>query len=153
MYLIIGLGNPGEKYKNNKHNIGFKFIDAIATKSKLSFKSKFTGLFTKDVSANIILFKPMNYMNDSGLAVNKIKNFFKIKAEDIFVIYDDIDLELGKIKIKKGGGNAGHNGIKSIEQHLQENFFKIRIGISRPSGEMSISNYVLSNFNDGEGKE
>jgi PTH1 family peptidyl-tRNA hydrolase len=150
MYLIIGLGNPGDKYKNTRHNIGFQFIDTIAAERELKFTEKFSGLFVKDVGTNIILFKPMNYMNESGVAVNKIKSFFKIKSEDVFVIYDDLDLELGKIKIKKAGGDAGHNGIKSIDRHIQGHYYKIRIGISRPTNQMSASNYVLSDFHQTE---
>ena len=153
MHLIVGLGNPGKKYINHRHNIGFKQIELIAVAKYLTFTENFSGLFAKDNTAGIILFKPMKYMNESGLAVRKIKDFFKIKAENIFIVYDDLDIEVGKIKIKIGGGNAGHNGIKSIDQHLQQSYNKIRIGISRPEENISVANHVLSDFQEYEMKK
>tara|TARA_B100000282_G_scaffold144159_1_gene103581 strand:+ start:25073 stop:25648 length:576 start_codon:yes stop_codon:yes gene_type:complete len=153
-FLIAGLGNPGDKYKNNRHNIGFQIIDTYLTffsQNKLidKFDSEYTSINFKENKLHII--KPKTFMNESGIAVNKCINFFKIPLENLIVIYDEMDLSPGNIKIKFGGGSAGHNGIKSIINCLgSEKFTRVRIGIGKPVNKEKISSYVLSNFNNDE---
>ena len=153
-FLIAGLGNPGDKYKNNRHNIGFQIIDTYLTffsQNKLidKFDSEYTSINFKENKLHII--KPKTFMNESGIAVNKCINFFKIPLENLIVIYDEMDLSPGNIKIKYGGGSAGHNGIKSIINCLgSEKFTRVRIGIGKPVNKEKISSYVLSNFTNDE---
>jgi len=153
-FLIAGLGNPGDKYKNNRHNIGFQIIDTYLTffsQNKLidKFDSEYTSINFKENKLHII--KPKTFMNESGIAVNKCINFFKIPSENLIVIYDEMDLSPGNIKIKFGGGSAGHNGIKSIINCLgSEKFTRVRIGIGKPVNKEKISSYVLSNFTNDE---
>ena len=153
-FLIAGLGNPGDKYKNNRHNIGFQIIDTYLTyfsQNKLidKFDSEYTSINFKENKLHII--KPKTFMNESGIAVNKCINFFKIPLENLIVIYDEMDLSPGNIKIKFGGGSAGHNGIKSIINRLgTEKFTRVRIGIGKPVNKEKISSYVLSNFTNDE---
>tara|TARA_A100001388_G_scaffold245274_1_gene203665 strand:- start:86343 stop:86918 length:576 start_codon:yes stop_codon:yes gene_type:complete len=153
-FLIAGLGNPGDKYKNNRHNIGFQIIDTYLTffsQNKLidKFDSEYTSINFKENKLHII--KPKTFMNESGIAVNKCINFFKIPLENLIVIYDEMDLSPGDIKIKFGGGSAGHNGIKSIINCLgSEKFTRVRIGIGKPVNKEKISSYVLSNFTNDE---
>ena len=153
-FLIAGLGNPGDKYKNNRHNIGFQIIDTYLTyfsQNKLidKFDSEYTSINFKENKLHII--KPKTFMNESGIAVNKCINFFKIPLENLIVIYDEMDLSPGNIKIKFGGGSAGHNGIKSIINYLgSEKFTRVRVGIGKPVNKEKISSYVLSNFTNDE---
>ena len=146
--LIVGLGNPGKKYENTKHNVGAIMVDYIKnTISPLSsYTTKFQGMMciVDYLDKKIILFKPQTYMNDSGIAVTSIKNFFKISNDSILVIQDDLDLKNGDIRTKNGGNNGGHNGIKSLDSHIGKNYWRLRIGIGRPIDNSSISNYVLS---------
>ena len=150
MKLIIGLGNPGSEYLNNRHNVGFLALDHLSAHYLFEdWRTKLGGLFATAFlgSEKTILVKPQTFMNLSGICVAKFKQFFKINVADIFVIYDDIDLGFGEVKIKQGGGDAGHKGVRSISQHLQtKDFNRIRLGIGRPSTKEEVSNYVLSNF-------
>ncbi len=151
--FLIGLGNPGDAYKNNRHNVGFMAIDLIAEiKDFPSFSSKFSAQISSKIinGFKITLVKPQTYMNLSGESVSKILNFYKLSSNDSIVIYDDFALDLGRIKIKHGGGSGGHNGIKSIDQHIGKNYYRIRIGIGSPPESMDISNYVLGNFSTNE---
>jgi len=150
-YLIIGLGNPGQKYKDTRHNIGFKLIDTLLDSNSMS--NKFKSLYSKiEINKNSIhIVKPQTFMNESGVAVNEITKFFKIKQENIIVVYDDLDLPIGNLKIKIGGGSAGHNGIKSIEKYIEtEKIIKIRIGIGKPVNKAQINSHVLSKFTHNE---
>ena len=153
-FLIVGLGNPGDKYKNNRHNIGFQIIDTYLTyfsQNKLidKFDSEYASINFKENKLHII--KPKTFMNESGIAINKCINFFKIPLENLIVIYDEMDLSPGNIKIKFGGGSAGHNGIKSIINCLgSEKFTRVRVGIGKPVNKEKISSYVLSNFTNDE---
>lgn len=145
MKLIVGLGNPGKEYEGTRHNVGFSFIDFYL--GNVSFKEKNTAMiYEKDINGEKVIFmKPLTFMNESGLAVRKYVNYYKINIDDILIIYDDMDFEVGTFKIKKNGSAAGHNGIKSIISHLgTEEFKRIRIGISRNKNDKV--NYVLGKF-------
>ena len=152
--LVIGLGNPGEEYKNNRHNIGFIILDKIAESLSVDFDNhKKKSLYARGKKGDIqyILLKPQTFMNLSGESAIYISKFFNVSVEDIFVIYDDMDLPFGTFKIKKGGSSGGHNGIKSLIAQLQsEDFFRIRIGIGRPSFGEKVNDYVLSSFSKSE---
>ncbi len=153
MKLIVGLGNPGKKYENTRHNAGFKFIDKFAESKNLTFnKEKFNGLYTDFMHNNekIILLKPQKYMNLSGEVIKEFVNFLKINIEDILIIEDDLDTELGKIKIKCKGSSGGHNGLKNIEDHLKTNEYKrIKIGISNNKEKETID-YVIGKVSKKE---
>ena len=154
MKLIVGLGNPGSEFLNNRHNLGFMVLDGLAAHHRFElWKSKFNGMFASKLfgSEKIILVKPQTYMNLSGFCVAKFKQFFKVDDGDIFVIYDDIDLSFGDKRLKQGGGDAGHKGVRSISQHLgTKDFNRIRMGIGRPSEKEEISSFVLSDFSKNE---
>ena len=148
--LLVGLGNPDDKYNSTRHNIGFSFLDSLAKKTYTDInKSKFFSLYgeyTKE-NHNFILSKPQTFMNNSGRAVRSTKDFFKISTDKIIIIFDDLDLNIGQIRIKAGGGSAGHNGINSIIEYLPgNNFTRIRIGIGKPRDKSTTNNYVLSKF-------
>lgn len=150
MKLIVGLGNPGKEYENTRHNAGFLTIDNYSNKNNLLFKKKFNGLYSEIQIENekCILLKPLSFMNLSGIVVKKYVDYFKINIEDIFVIYDDMDFELGTFKIKPSGSSAGHNGIKNIIENLKtENIKRMRIGISKNNNKIE---YVIGNFNKKE---
>jgi PTH1 family peptidyl-tRNA hydrolase len=154
MNLLVGLGNPGSRYKNNRHNVGFKIIELIAaTNAAASFK-KIAA--TVEVSSfclgyfKILLAKPLTFMNLSGQAVRFLMDFYKIPPEKIYVFHDDIDLQLGRVKIKNGGGSGGHNGLKSADALVGNDYWRVRIGIGRPSGNFSVSSYVLGDFSEDE---
>ena len=152
MKLIVGLGNPGLEYKNTRHNVGFYYIDLFANKYNATFKEKYNGLYSKIKINNedIILLKPLTYMNLSGESVIKFVNYYKINIEDILVIHDDLDIECGKYKLKRNGSSGGHNGIKSIINNLQsEEFKRLKIGISK-NNLIDTKDYVLGNLNKEE---
>lgn len=154
-YLIVGLGNPGKKYEKTRHNIGFMTVDAIARASHLSFDGKQSKAIIASGTINrknVILAKPQTYMNASGQSVRGIADFYKIPPENIMVIYDDIDIDLGMLRIRAKGGSGGHNGMKSIIQHLgnDQNFPRIRFGVGRPPGRMEPAAYVLRPFDANE---
>ena len=151
MKLIVGLGNPGDNYKDTRHNIGFRVIDYYTQEKNLSYKSKFNGLYAEDNinGEKIILLKPQTYMNLSGECVIKFVKFYNINIEDILIIYDDIDFEIGTFKIKRDGSAAGHNGIKNIITHLKtENIKRVRIGISK--NKIPLEDYVLKKLSKEE---
>ncbi|WHQ46558.1 MAG: aminoacyl-tRNA hydrolase [Candidatus Midichloria sp.] len=144
--LLVGLGNPGQEYIGTRHNVGFKVIDRLSGRYNIdSLTNKFHGLYAKTYD-DLILFKPTTYVNNSGVAVIEAARFFKIPPERIFVFHDDLDLETGKIKIKIGSGNGGHNGLKSIDQYIGLNYWRVRVGISKPEYKSSVSDYVLKKF-------
>lgn len=156
MWLFIGLGNPGTKHAGNRHNIGFMVIDAMASDHGFpAFKAKFDGEISEGRIGNqkVALLKPQTYMNDSGVSAQKAVKFFKVPVEKIIVFYDELDLAPGKLKIKQGGGTAGHNGLKSLDQHLPDkNYWKVRMGIGHPGDKSRVSGYVLSDFSKEEQK-
>lgn len=155
MYLIVGLGNPGDKYKYTRHNVGFVAIDYIATKLGVKVnKIKFRALIGEANIAGekVILAKPSTYMNLSGESVIAIKEFYKIPAENIIVIYDDISLPVGRLRIRPQGSDGGHNGIKSILYHLKTDTFpRIKIGIGE--NNIPLEHYVLGTFSKNDGEE
>lgn len=140
--LIVGLGNIGSKYANTRHNAGFIIIDALARKLEVKFSLSKTLHSEIAVHESHVLCKPQTYMNLSGNAVIATKNYYK--KDELFVIHDDIDLSLGSIRFRKGGGSGGHNGIKSIISFLDRDFYRLRFGVGKP--EFDISDYVLSKF-------
>ena len=153
MILLVGLGNPTPNSQDNRHNIGFKIIDAINQKFSLSKqKPKFKGLLTTgDISSKkIYAIKPLTFMNNSGICVRELIEYFRIDVEDVIVFHDDLDIELGKIKAKLGGSSAGHNGIASIDKFIGKDYSRVRIGIGKPEAKTSVSDFVLNNFNDEE---
>lgn len=154
MKLIVGLGNPGNEYEKTRHNVGFMAIDKYCLKEGLSFKKKFSGLYinTKIDEEEVIFLKPQLYMNLSGEIVKKFADFFKIPNEDILVIHDDMDFNVGTLKLKSDGSSAGHNGIKNIINNLHtEKFKRLRIGISK--NENNTIEYVLGKFSKEELKQ
>ncbi|MCM3715791.1 aminoacyl-tRNA hydrolase [Halalkalibacter oceani] len=150
MKLIIGLGNPGSKYDGTRHNIGFDCVDRCAKEWGIELnQSKFKGVFGKGVvnGETVFLLKPLTYMNLSGESVRPLMDYYQIPIEDIVVIYDDLDLPTGKIRLRQKGSAGGHNGIKSLIAHLgTQEFNRIRVGIDRPRNGETIVNYVLGNY-------
>jgi PTH1 family peptidyl-tRNA hydrolase len=149
MKLFVGLGNPGENYSKNRHNIGFMAIDAIVNRhGEPSWKKKFQGLAT-EVTLNrekLIFLKPSTFMNLSGQSVSEASRFYKLPSSEICVFHDELDLPFMKIKTKIGGGHAGHNGLRSIQQHLGPDYFRVRMGVGHPGDKAKVASYVLNNF-------
>ena len=153
MFLFVGLGNPTPNSENNRHNIGFKIIDAINSKFKLSKqKPKFKGLLTTGNinEKKVYAIKPLTFMNNSGICIRELIEYFKIEAENIIVFHDDLDIDFGKIKTKFGGSSAGHNGIESIDKFIGKYYSRVRIGIGKPNDKIAVSDYVLKDFDDDE---
>ena len=156
MFLFVGLGNPTPNSENNRHNIGFKIIDAINRKFGLSKqKPKFKGLLTTGNinEKKIYAIKPLTFMNNSGICIRELIEYFKINAEDVIVFHDDLDIDFGKVKAKFGGSSAGHNGIESIDKFIGKDYSRVRIGISKPKTKIAVSDYVLKDFDEDEKEE
>ncbi|NIP31731.1 MAG: aminoacyl-tRNA hydrolase [Candidatus Dadabacteria bacterium] len=153
-YIIAGLGNPEPKYKDTRHNIGFHVLDELENILNTEIrKSKFNSLFAEAIykERKLFLVKPQTYMNLSGIAIAQIKNFYKINVSNLIVVHDELDLSLGTLRIKFGGGTAGHNGLNSIINSIGDNkFIRIRVGIGRPPENIQGSDYVLSKFSKKE---
>ena len=149
MKLIVGLGNPGEKYAGNRHNIGFMAVDEIARWYGFApWKKRFQG-YTAEGQIGLercILLKPATFMNESGRAVGEAMRFYKIALTDVIVIHDEIDLKPGAVRVKRGGGNAGHNGLKSITAHAGNDYVRVRLGVDHPGDKALVANYVLQDF-------
>jgi len=153
MLLFVGLGNPTPDSENNRHNVGFKIIDSINKKFGLSKqKPKFKGLLTTGNIGNekVYAIKPLTFMNNSGICIREVIEYFKINLEDIIVFHDDLDVEFGKIKTKFGGSSAGHNGIASIDKFIGKDYSRVRIGIGKPKNNIEVADYVLQNFDEDE---
>ena len=153
MILFVGLGNPSPDNENNRHNIGFKIIDAINQKFSLSKqKPKFKGLLTTGNIGNkkVYAIKPLTFMNNSGICIRELIEYFKIEAENVIVFHDDLDVDFGKIKAKFGGSSAGHNGIESIDKFIGKDYSRVRIGIGMPNGKGDAANHVLKDFDEEE---
>jgi len=148
-YLICGLGNPGSSYENTRHNVGFKVMDLFAEKFSLKFKKKWRAEYAEceDEGNKYIFIKPMTYMNSSDEAIKKFAKKNSVKAEDIIVIYDEMSLKVGRLRLRLGGSAGGHNGVKSILQYFGgADFFRVRIGVDHPGKGADIADYVLSDF-------
>ena len=156
MKLIVGLGNPGRRYRLSRHNFGFRAIDHIAEGSQIRIqKKKFRALIGEGriLDEEVILAKPQTFMNLSGEAVGALKGFFGISLRELILIHDDVDLNFGRIRIKQRGGDGGHLGLRSIIEHLgDDKFLRVRLGIGRPAADQEATEYVLSNFSDEEEK-
>ena len=153
MFLICGLGNPGKKFINTRHNVGFDLIDKLVLDYNFVIikKDKKSELYKGRIGKNsCILIKPLTYMNISGKVVADILNFYKINKNKLYVLHDDLDLTTAKIKIKIGGGNGGHNGLCSIDEMIGNDYYRIRVGIDHPGMKDLVSNYVLNKFNSDE---
>jgi PTH1 family peptidyl-tRNA hydrolase len=154
MYLIVGLGNPGQQYSGTRHNVGFMMLDYFAGKNKLTFTdSKWKALISKATvwDESVILLKPETYMNLSGTAVAQAAHFYKLQPANIIIIHDDLDMEFGRIKLVSGGGDGGHKGIRSIIEQLgTKDFPRVKIGIGRPPAPVSPEKYVLGKFDHDE---
>ena len=153
MILLVGLGNPTPDSQDNRHNIGFKIIDAINQKFGLSKqKPKFKGLLTTGNISDkkVYAIKPLTFMNNSGICIRELIEYFKINIEDVIIFHDDLDIDFGKIKAKFGGSSAGHNGIASIDKFIGKEYSRVRIGIGKPEKKAQVSDFVLNNFNEEE---
>ena len=153
MRLVVGLGNPGARYASNRHNIGFMAAEAIAHRHGLPpWRRRFQGVATEGPfgTERALLLMPGTFMNESGRAVAEAAQFYKVGAGDIVVLHDELDLPAGKLRVKTGGGNAGHNGLRSISAHIGNEYRRVRIGIGHPGDKGEVHNYVLSDFVKGE---
>ena len=156
MRLIVGLGNPGAQHSGHRHNVGFMAAGAIARRHGFSpAREKFHGLAAEGTLAGdkALILWPQTYMNDSGRAVQAAVQFYKLDLNDLTVLYDEIDLEFGKVRVRKGGGAAGHNGIRSIDAHLGPDFWRVRIGVGHPGMKEMVKHYVLHDFDAEEKPE
>ena len=153
MLLLAGLGNPGASYARNRHNIGFMAIEAIAREHSFpAFRSRFQGLVSDGTFGGVraALLMPQTYMNDSGQSVGEAMRFFKLDLKDVVVLHDELDLAPGKLRIKVGGGNAGHNGLRSITAHIGNDYKRVRLGIGHPGAKDRVHGYVLGDFAKSE---
>jgi PTH1 family peptidyl-tRNA hydrolase len=149
MKLFVGLGNPGEKYRANRHNIGFMALERIADRFTFGpWRKKFQGLVSEGSigGERVTLLKPETYMNESGRSVGEAQRFLKIPLTDVYVFHDELDLAPGKVKVKTGGGNAGHNGLRSLTAHIENDYKRIRLGIGHPGSKDAVVYYVLNDF-------
>ena len=154
--LLVGLGNPTPDSNNNRHNVGFKIIDAINTNFGLSKqKPKFKGLLTTGNISNkkVYAIKPLTFMNNSGICIRELIEYFKIDPENVIVFHDDLDVDFKKIKAKFGGSSAGHNGIESIDKFIGKDYTRVRVGIGKPEKKIEVSDFVLTNFSEEEKEE
>ncbi len=153
MILLVGLGNPTPDSNDNRHNIGFKIIDEINQKFGLSKqKPKFKGILTTGNISNkkVYAIKPLTFMNNSGICIRELIEYFKINVENVIVFHDDLDIDFTKIKAKFGGSSAGHNGIASIDKFIGKEYSRVRVGIGKPDSKIEVSDFVLTNFTDEE---
>lgn len=149
MLLIVGLGNPGRRYAGNRHNIGFMAADEIHRRHRFSaWRARFEGELSEGLleGEKAQILKPATYMNESGRSVGQAMRFFKLQPSDVVVLYDELDLPPGKLRMKSGGGTAGHKGLKSIEAHIGKEFRRMRIGIGHPGAKELVNGYVLHDF-------
>jgi PTH1 family peptidyl-tRNA hydrolase len=149
MKILVGLGNPGSKYEQNRHNVGFMALEAVARDcTASSWRRRFQGQTAEAEigGTKCLLLKPDTYMNESGRAVGEAVRFYKLSAADVIVFHDELDLEPGKLRVKNGGGHAGHNGLRSISAHIGNDFARVRIGIGHPGSREAVTHYVLHDF-------
>jgi len=153
MLLFVGLGNPGAQYAGNRHNIGFMAVEAIARAHRFApFRARFRGRASEGVigGARVVLLMPETYMNESGRAAQEAARFYKIEPADIVAFHDELDLAPGKMRVKTGGGNAGHNGLRSLTAHLGNDYRRVRLGIGHPGDRAMVHSYVLNDFAKSE---
>ncbi len=153
MKAVIGLGNPGIKYSQTKHNVGFRLLDTIVKEAGYPYRDDFRGKVAEGRlnDKRVIFLKPYTYMNLSGLAVNQLINYYKISNDDFLIIHDDMDLPLGKLRLRSKGSSGGHNGLKSIIGELgTQEFWRLKIGVGRPKEDLDVTNHVLSSFKKEE---
>src|SRR5580692_9643768 len=153
MLLFVGLGNPGSNYAGNRHNVGFMVVDAIARRHGIGpWRRRFQGVAGEGPlgGERVVLLLPGTYMNESGLAVSEAAHFYKIGTGDIVVFHDEIDLPPAKVRVKTGGGIAGHNGLRSISEHIGNDYRRVRIGVGHPGNKDMVQHYVLSDFAKSE---
>ncbi len=153
MLLFVGLGNPGSSYVGHRHNIGFMAVQAIAKHHNIApWRRRFQGVAVEGAAAGekLLLLLPGTYMNESGRAVGEAAHFYKLEPGGVIVFHDEVELPLGKIRIKLGGGNAGHNGLRSISEHIGNDYRRVRIGVGRPGHKDQMQNYVLQDFAKSE---
>ncbi len=153
MKIMAGLGNPGAKYAMNRHNIGFMAVDRIAADHGFGpWRTKFQSEVSEGRlgGEKVLLVKPMTYMNNSGRAIGEAMRFYKLAPEDLIVIHDELDLAPGKVRVKVGGGHAGHNGLRSIHAHVGPDYTRVRLGIGHPGDKARVAGYVLSDFSKAE---
>ncbi len=153
MLLLVGLGNPGPKHAQNRHNIGFLAVDEIVRRQGFGpWRARFQGQVSEGRMGNekILVLKPETYMNESGRAVGEALRFFKLEPEEVFVFYDEIDLAPAKLRVKRGGGTAGHNGLRSLNAHIGPDFWRIRLGVGHPGRKELVHRHVLSDFSKAE---
>jgi PTH1 family peptidyl-tRNA hydrolase len=149
MRLLVGLGNPGPRYAGNRHNVGFMAVDAIVRRHSFSaIRERFHGLASEGTidGEKVLALAPQTFMNDSGRAVQAAVQFFKLQPADVIVLYDEIDLPLGKVRAKRGGGTGGHNGIRSIDAHIGPDYWRVRLGVDHPGQKDMVKAYVLMDF-------
>jgi PTH1 family peptidyl-tRNA hydrolase len=149
MRLLVGLGNPGPRYAGNRHNIGFMAVDAIVRRHSFSsIRERFHGLTAEGTidGEKVLALAPQTFMNDSGRAVQAAVQFFKLQPTDVIVLYDEIDLPLGKVRVKRAGGAGGHNGIRSIDAHIGTDYWRVRMGVDHPGQKEMVKAYVLTDF-------
>jgi len=153
MHLIVGLGNPGKKYEHNRHNFGFRVIDRLHEKLEAGDWRKVKNCEVAKVSQNLLLAKPLTFMNESGIAVRDLVNFYKLdNTAEVWVLHDEAEIPFGSVRIKAGGTSGGHNGIKSIDENIGEGYWRVRLGVGRNSN-MDLADYVLQDFSENEEKE
>ncbi len=153
MLLLVGLGNPGPKYERNRHNIGFMAVDEIVRRHSFSpYRARFQSLVAEGTLGGdkVLAVKPTTFMNESGRAVGEAMRYYKLLPEDILVIHDELDLVAGKLRIKRGGGVAGHNGLRSIDSHIGKDFHRLRFGIGHPGDRDRVHSHVLGDFGKAE---
>ncbi len=154
MFLLVGLGNPGTKYAGNRHNIGFMAVDEIVRRHGFSpWRKKFQSEMSEGTLAGekVLVLKPQTYMNESGLSIVQAAKFYKILPNHILVLHDELDLPAGKMRVKVGGGHAGHNGLRSMDSHLNaQDYWRVRLGIGHPGDKEKVHGHVLSDFGKNE---
>jgi len=153
MLLVVGLGNPGAGYARNRHNVGFMAADEIVRRHSFGpYRAKFHGEISegKIAGEKILVLKPETYMNESGRAVQAAMTFYKVPPEDVIVLHDELDLVSGKVRVKRGGGHAGHNGLRSIHAHIGDSYARVRIGIGHPGDKDQVVGHVLKDFSKDE---
>jgi peptidyl-tRNA hydrolase, PTH1 family len=154
MHMLVGLGNPGSEYAKNRHNIGFMAVDEIVHRHSFApWRAKFHGDISEGRLAGekVLVMKPSTFMNDSGRAVQAAMTFYKILPEDVVILHDELDLAGGKLRVKRGGGHAGHNGLRSVHAHIGEAYGRVRIGIGHPGDKSRVVSHVLKDFSKEEG--